>query len=78
LKQLNPFFCNCWATDHVIKVGDVCGDCSYVGDLAVKKCWRYNTWVREEGERYFVSKCLWTGAILFASSMALLQQIHCQ
>jgi hypothetical protein len=67
-----PLFGN---IDHVIKVGDICGDSSYVGELALKSGWKYNTWIRDEAERNFVSQYLWAGAILnqFSSSKFNLQ-----
>jgi hypothetical protein len=42
-----------------------------VGDLAVKNCWKYATWIREEGERQFVSKCLWAGTNHFPTSVSM-------
>jgi hypothetical protein len=45
----------------MIHVGDICGEHSFIGDFAVDKMYRYSTWIREEGERIFVSKALWEG-----------------
>jgi hypothetical protein len=49
--------------DNIIKVGDACGEWSYLGDLALKNGWKYCTWIREEPERNFVAQWLWEGAI---------------
>jgi hypothetical protein len=48
-------------SDVVVRVGEACGDHSFVGDICVEGMLKYSTWVRDEAERNLVAKCIWEG-----------------
>jgi hypothetical protein len=42
-------------------IGDICGDCSFLGDIAIQQKMHYKTWVTKEAEMQFVDIYLWDG-----------------
>jgi hypothetical protein len=44
-----------------ISIGELCGDHSYLGEIAFQNEYQYKTWVLQDHERNFVAATLWQG-----------------
>jgi hypothetical protein len=42
-----------------ITLGEICGDYSFLGDVALGKNYQYKTWVLSEPELVFMTTYLW-------------------